>query len=266
MPATPSELNAGLECLFEQLASLAENPLPADAGPAADPAAPAGPPRRAPAREDELPTLSADAAAVPVEETFFPAAPRGLADIHVGENEIEGIVLRLLMHGGEAKGVEISQQIGLPFPLTEKVLHGLKTARLLVLKNAATLSDYVYEITDLGLQRARQIGRRLQLLRHGAVSLDDYCASVAAQSLSRVKPRMESLPPRLLRPDDQPRNVRPPGPRHRLRAGALPARTSRQRQDEHRGTDHGRLWHEHLDPPRDQRVGGDHPPLRSQLP
>ena len=154
---------------------------------------PAELPACAPAREDELPTQSATAAAVPAEEAFFPAAPARLADTHVAEGEIAGIVLRLLMHRGALTGVEISQQIGLPFPVTEKLLHALKMERLLVFKSAATLSDYVYEITDLGLQRARQSAVHCSYCGAVPVSLDDYCASVAAQSLSRVKPRMESL-------------------------------------------------------------------------
>ena len=253
----PSELNAGLEGLLERLASLAEDSQPADAE-----SRPATPQRRqncrasAPAREDELPTQpAADAAAVPVEEAFFPAAPRSLADTHVAESEIEGIILRLLMYRGTSTGVEISQQIGLPFPVTEKLLHALKTERLLVFKSVATLSDYVYEITDLGLQRARQSAVDCSYCGAVPVSLGDYrgeCCRAVAQprETAHGKP-----PPRLRRSDDQPRNVRPPRPRHHVRAGALPARPSRQRQDQHRGTDHGRLRHEHLDSPRDQRVG-----------
>ena len=51
----------------------------------------------------------------------------------------------------------------------------------------------MYEITDAGLQRARQSAVDCSYSGTVPVSLDDYCASVAAQSLSRVKPRMESL-------------------------------------------------------------------------
>ncbi len=153
MPATPSELNTGLEGLLEQLASLAGDSCPAAAEPDSVSAPASELPRHAPARDDELPLPSADAATTPVEEMFLPAAPRSLADLHVAESEVENIILRLLMQVGKLTGLEISQRIGVPFPVTEKVLHVLKIERLLIFKSAATLSDFMYEITDEGLHR-----------------------------------------------------------------------------------------------------------------
>ena len=189
MPVRPSEVNAGLEGLLDRLASLAVDSRPVDGKSCPISAAPANLPRRPAAPEDES-SAQREPAAV---EAFFPAAPRSVADTHVAEGEIEGIILRLLMHCGTSTGVELSQRIGLPFPVMEKLLHALKMGRLLVFKSAGTLSDYVYEITDLGLQRARQSAVHCSYCGAVPVSLGDYCASVAAQSLGRVKPRMESL-------------------------------------------------------------------------
>jgi predicted ATPase with chaperone activity len=211
MPAGPAELDAGLEGLLEQLASLAEEsgphvptgaagamyPRSAATCPAGDHEymvpAPAELPRRALARDDELPTQTASAAVLPATEAFFPAAPRSLADTRVAETEIADIILRLLCTAGALAGVEISEHVGLPFPATEKLLRAMKMERLLVFKSAATLSDYVYEITEGGLQRARQSAARCSYCGVVPVSLDDYVAGVAAQSLTRVKPRIESL-------------------------------------------------------------------------
>ena len=195
MPAQLPELDAGLEGLLGQLASLAEDSAVEVGGqrsevgsPTADHRPPTSDlPRRA-ARgttncpRNRRPTTAGTWPAVPLEEHFFPAAPRSLADTHVAEAEIEGIILRLLMHRGTSTGVEISQQIGLPFPITEKLLHALKTERLLVFKSAATLSDYVYEITDLGLQRARQSAVALQLLRRPCPSRWATIAPVSPRS------------------------------------------------------------------------------------
>jgi len=193
VPMQPSDVNPDLEGLLERLASLAEDSQPAGAEPCAVSPTAARPPHRTPSRDDELPAQPAPAAVVPAEEAFFPVAPRSLADTKVAESEIEGIILRLLMHRGTSTGVEISQQIGLPFPVTEKLLHAMKAERLLVLKSAAALSDYLYEITDLGLQRARQSAAQYNYCGTVPVALSDYVASVAAQSLGRVKPRMENL-------------------------------------------------------------------------
>ena len=194
MPATPSELNTGLEGLLEQLASLAGDSCPAAAEPDSVSAPPANCRGTAPAGR-ELPLPSADAATTPVEEMFLPAAPRSLADLHVAESEVENIILRLLMQVGKLTGLEISQRIGVPFPVTEKVLHVLKIERLLIFKSAATLSDFMYEITDEGLHRAVAVGRRLQLQRYRARFPGRLLRECCPQSLSRVKPRMESLRP-----------------------------------------------------------------------
>ncbi len=128
-----------------------------------------------------------------IAETFAPSAPRTLEDTRVGEAEIASIVLRLMRHRGTASGVEIAQHIGLPFPVTEKVLNNLRHERLLAVRNAATLSDYLYEITDLGLDRAGQLSVQCGYCGTVPVSLEDYAASVAAQSLHHSRPRSDSF-------------------------------------------------------------------------
>jgi hypothetical protein len=193
MPNQLPELDAGLEGLLERLASLADDSPPPDGEPQSADAAEAKRQRRSLVRDDELPVQSATAPVKAVEEGFFPGAPNSLADIDLEVREIEGIVLRLLMYRGTSTGVELSQQIGLPFVMTERLLHALKQERMLVYKSGATLSDYVYEITDLGLERARESAIDCTYCGCVPVSLADYTASVAAQSLSRVKPRIESL-------------------------------------------------------------------------
>jgi predicted ATPase with chaperone activity len=125
--------------------------------------------------------------------SFFPVAPRSLARTGIAESEVEAIILRLLLHRGTATGIEISQQLALPFCLAEKVLHALKAQRMVVFKNPATLSDYVYEMTDAGLHRARRCAEQCGYCGAAPVSLADYVAGVAAQSLQKVKPRIHDL-------------------------------------------------------------------------
>ncbi len=190
MPTKPLDLNVNLDGLLANLASLAENPK-SDLGKSCSVTTTAvDAPRRVPTRDDELPTQSEG---VRTEAPFFPIAPRNLADTHVAESEIEDIILRLLMHRGTARGVEISQETGLAFPVAEKVLHALKAERLLALKSAGTLSDYLYEITDSGLHRAQRSAANCSYCGAVPVSLADYCASVTAQSLDRMRPHVGSL-------------------------------------------------------------------------
>jgi len=63
----------------------------------------------------------------------------------------------------------------------------------LVLRRSAALGDFVYEITDQGLERARQLSVSCSYCGAVPVALADYAASVTAQSLSRMPPRAESV-------------------------------------------------------------------------
>jgi hypothetical protein len=193
MLETVPEPGAGLEGFFERLTSLAgDSSSPANEPGSASAASP-NLSHRTLNRDDELLTPHAAAAATRAEETFFPAAPDSLEDTRLEKREVEGIVLRLLMYRGTSTGVELSQHIGLPFVMTEKLLHSLKQERMLVYKSGATLTDYLYEITDLGLQRARESSIDCDYCGTVPVTLADYTRSVAAQSVTRARPRLESL-------------------------------------------------------------------------
>lgn len=125
--------------------------------------------------------------------SFFPVAPRSLAETGIAESEVEAIILRFLLHRGTATGLEISQQVALPFGLIERLLHALKAQRLLAFKSPATLSDYIYEMTDAGLHRARRYAEQCGYCGAAPVSLADYVAGVAAQSLQKLRPRIHDL-------------------------------------------------------------------------
>jgi hypothetical protein len=185
------DVNAGLKDLLERLASLArDSDLPADA-PGSPSAARTELPYPALTREGELPTQGA--APAQLDREFFPIALQSLAGTHLEGGEIEAIVLRLLMLRGALTGVELSQHMGLPFVLTERLLSGLKVERFVAAKSSATPSDNTYEITDSGLERARESAVDCSYCGTVPLSLADYAASVAAQSVTRARPRLENL-------------------------------------------------------------------------
>jgi predicted ATPase with chaperone activity len=194
-PTAPGDVDGFLE----RLAALAEG----SGGPAGDgPSAPSsvGTVRlRSPLRGEEIAPTRTELAAsseVPDSENnggFFPQAPRSLADAHISESEVEAIILRLLLHCGKATGLEIAQQIALPFPVVQPLLAAFKTRQWLALKGSTSLNDYVYEITDAGLQRARRHAEQCSYFGAVPVALSDYRAGVAAQSLQKTSPRIEDL-------------------------------------------------------------------------
>jgi hypothetical protein len=198
MTPTGHDVDEELDGLLDRLVSLAEDPSRLAQSNRA--AKPANEPQRLgpPDRGDELSISDEQASAVresaaPATGGFFPVAPRSLAEANIRESDVETIVLRYLRLRGSTKGVEISQQIGLQFAVIEKILQALKAQRLVAHKSAGNLTDYVYEITEAGINRIDSHAPNCRYCGIVPVSLPDYEASVAAQSLSKMQPTFEDL-------------------------------------------------------------------------
>lgn len=124
---------------------------------------------------------------------FVPLAPKSLADTGLRDIEVEALVLKFLHHRGSASGREISEQIALPFAPLSEFLRKLKSAQWVVYKSSAQLHDYEYELTAAGVERASRFSEQCTYFGAAPVSLADYCASVAAQSLSHQRPNAAHL-------------------------------------------------------------------------
>lgn len=124
---------------------------------------------------------------------FVPPAPADFAALRLAEAEVESLMLKFLMHRHNATGCEIAAQVGLPYGICEKLLHGMKTDRLMGLKGAAGMNDFVYELTEAGTERARKFAENCRYFGAAPVCLEDYAASVAAQSLQTCAPQIGDL-------------------------------------------------------------------------
>lgn len=126
-------------------------------------------------------------------DDFVPRAPRDFSELSISESEVDSLILKFLLNRQSATGREISCQIGLSFGLCEKLLHAMKTDRLIVFKTSGNLGDYVYELSEAGMDRGRKFAQTCGYFGAAPVSLEDYAASVAAQSLQNRQPSLESL-------------------------------------------------------------------------
>jgi len=124
---------------------------------------------------------------------FLPLAPASLRESGLTENEIEALLLKSLAGSSTASGAALSDRVALPFPVVNKFLTVLKTERLVAVKNTSSLHDFVYELTELGAQRARAYLEQSPYCGAAPVPLAEYASSVAAQSLSRFTPTREDL-------------------------------------------------------------------------
>ncbi len=89
---------------------------------------------------------------MPIEPDSFAAA--GLTD-----SEVEALILKFLLARGDASGRDIAEQIKLPFVPVGQLLSEMKYGQLVVHRGSAAMNDFVYQLTDLGRERARRLAQ-----------------------------------------------------------------------------------------------------------
>ncbi|MFV1964616.1 MAG: AAA family ATPase, partial [Pirellulaceae bacterium] len=126
-------------------------------------------------------------------KTFLPAEPRSFRDAGLTESAVESLVVKFLLSRGDAAGRTIADQIKLPFVIVDELLRQMKFDHLLVYRDSAPMSDYIYQLTDVGRERARRLAEHCTYFGAAPVPLKAYCESVAAQSLVGKQPTEEDL-------------------------------------------------------------------------
>ncbi len=126
-------------------------------------------------------------------EEFLPREPRSLHDTGLTDSEIESLVMKYLLLKGDAPGRGIAEQIKLPFVLVDELLRRLKNDQLIVYRDNAPMGDYVYQLADLGRERARRLMDTSTYSGAAPVPLAEYTAAVKAQSLERQHPTQDDL-------------------------------------------------------------------------
>lgn len=137
--------------------------------------------------------ISAAARAATAEDTFVPRVKGSLKEMGLTETEVESLILKFLLARGDAFGRDIAEQIKLPFCLVEGLLRQMKMDQLVVYRSANELNDYLYQLTDLGRERARRLAQVCTYFGAAPVSLDEYVESVEKQSLNRQQPKPEDF-------------------------------------------------------------------------
>lgn len=183
-PATPNEVNTGastedarrLDELLQRIQKLTASPEQKGE-------------TRAPVVERPRPPKS-DAVNP---ENWAPEEPATLSQAGLSESEVENLMLKCLAARSEGTGRFLSDQTQLPFRLIDPMLAAMKLDQLVAHKGAAMMGDYVYCLTSLGRERAQKLAEHCTYFGSAPVSLSDYSASVAAQSLCKQHPTEADL-------------------------------------------------------------------------
>jgi DNA-binding PadR family transcriptional regulator len=185
-PAHDSDEEGGSDARLSEMLKRINDLAGGDANLAGNPAG--QPPVESPAHTGQLATALVDG-----QKEFVPLEPPTIRDAGLNDSEVEALILKYLLGRGDCTGREIADQIKLPFVLLDTLLRQLKYDQLLVYRGAAPMNDYVYQLTDLGRERARRFMDHCTYYGSAPVALNDYIDSVKRQSLEQQHPTEADL-------------------------------------------------------------------------
>jgi hypothetical protein len=174
---------------------LAQSPLPQPPAPSVAPPAQSAP---APiSSSPDLGSISGEWAAVADSgEKFFPRRPTSIEETNLNQAFITDLLIRIMYQANEIMGATLAERTGLPFaPVIIPILDTLRRDQEIEVKRQSGIGDagYVYGITERGIRHARDSMERTGYTGPAPVILDDYIASVLAQTVRSVVVTQENI-------------------------------------------------------------------------
>ena len=117
-------------------------------------------------------------------DAFIPRQPRSMRETGINPAMIEKIIMRFLFQMGVETSRRVASQLRLPFRVLEPVLKQLRQDKHIDLAGTTSAGDSEYCITESGRERARRYQQECTYFGSVPVSLEDYVASVSAQSIA----------------------------------------------------------------------------------
>jgi hypothetical protein len=192
-PATSAAGN-DLESILARIHQIADGQAPDPATSTAAPSAPAGVlPSDPDAAARAIRTTPSFAFAEEEGGQWRPLEPQSLKAAGLTEGQVEHLVLKCLAACGDLSGRDLSEQHAVPFRLLAPILQDMKLAQLLAFRGSAPMNDFVYQLTDLGRERAKKLTEQCSYFGAAPVPLAAYCASVGQQSLTKQHPTQRDL-------------------------------------------------------------------------
>jgi predicted ATPase with chaperone activity len=129
----------------------------------------------------------------PAPGEFWPLAPADWDEMKLSPTAAEELSLKCLMNRGSASGREMSDQIAIPFGMLSALLNQMKANRLVVHRGSAQLGDYVYQLSESGMEAAARYSQQCAYDGAAPITLQDYVDSVSQQSIHRHPPTFTEI-------------------------------------------------------------------------
>ncbi len=146
-----------------------------------------------PAAETSSEAQPSQASASGPTDPWIPVEPDTLAAAGLTDGEVEALALKTLNGRAEATGRYISDHLKLPFRIIDPLMHSMKHDRLIAHKGSAAMNDYVYQLTELGRERAKKFSEHCTYYGAATVPLHSYIESVRKQTLADQHPTQDDL-------------------------------------------------------------------------
>ncbi len=115
---------------------------------------------------------------------FVPRQPRNMRETGINPTMLEKIVIRFLLQVGAETSRRLATQLRLPSKVLEPLFKQLRSDKHIDLAGTTASGDSEFCITDSGRDRARRYNLECTYFGAAPVSLQDYIASVTAQSIA----------------------------------------------------------------------------------
>ena len=115
---------------------------------------------------------------------FVPRQPRSMRETGIPPAMIEKLIMRFLFQVGGDTSRRIAAQVRLPFKVIEPMLKQLRADKHIDLSGTTSTGDSEYCVTEAGRERARRYAEECTYFGSTPVSLEDYVASVSAQTIA----------------------------------------------------------------------------------
>lgn len=188
-PAGAIQADSGEDGRLDALLSRIQELTTAPAAPPRDPNEPVFKPVPAP----PPPRETGAECNCPEHEGWVPIEPESIQAAGLAEGEVEALILKVLNSRSEATGRNLAEHMKLSFRLVDPLLHSMKHDRLVAHKGAAMANDYVYQLTELGRERAKKFAEHCTYFGTAPVPLEAYIMSVKKQTLVDKHPTEEDL-------------------------------------------------------------------------
>src|SRR5512141_3369417 len=140
----------------------------------------------APARQ-----TSTGASPVGANAPFVPPPIMNIEDTGLSPLWLQDLILKIMYFQGYLTGYKIAEEVALPFSgVVDQVVDALKREKLIEVRSSQMgLGEgaYLYAITGLGINRAREALDRSQYAGPAPVPLDNYNDSVRRQARGRMQ-------------------------------------------------------------------------------